>query len=271
VSAVADPPAAIETDPMVAISVRGISKKYRRGPDGGLSILGYLTTAVQRLRGTASTPTQESFWALKDVSFDIRHGERVGLIGHNGAGKSTLLKILSRVAYPTTGEIRIRGRLTSLLEVGTGFHPDLTGRENIYLNGAIRGLRQAEIDARFGSIIEFAEVEEVVDTPVKRYSSGMQVRLAFSVAAHLEPEILLLDEVFAVGDIAFQRKCMARIDELISYGRTLMFVSHSLETVRSLCERVIWMEAGRVRADGPADQVVADYLDSLETDGAEKT
>ncbi len=256
-------PPLVGADALVAISVRGVSKKYHRGPEGGLSALSYLASVIRRFRSSAGSSAQEAFWALKDVSFEIRHGERVGLIGRNGAGKSTLLKIMSRVAYPTTGEVWIRGRLTSLLEVGTGFHPDLTGRENVYLNGAIRGLKRSEVDARFTSIVEFAEVEEFIDTPVKRYSSGMQVRLAFSVAAHLEPEILLLDEVFAVGDIAFQRKCMARIDELVANGRTLMFVSHSLETVQSLCERVIWLDGGTIRADGPTDAVLTEYLDAL--------
>ena len=264
--ALAVPDAEQHDDETVALSIRGISKQYTRGPESGQSILsglGQLGRSLLRLPPAPGSAGSDPFWALRDVSFDVHHGERVGIIGHNGAGKSTLLKILSRVVYPTYGEIWIRGRVTSLLEVGTGFHTDLTGRENVYLNGAIRGLRREEIDARFESIVEFAEVEAVIDTPVKRYSSGMQVRLAFSVAAHLDPDILLLDEVFAVGDIAFQQKCMERVNELVSNGRTLLFVSHSHGTVRTRCERVIWMDKGRLRLDGPADDVVAAYLESL--------
>ena len=256
-----------DTDLTVALSVRGISKQYTRGSEGGRSVLSHLASLGRALlrRPPSRSSANHAFWALDDVSFDVHHGERVGIIGRNGAGKSTLLKILSRVAYPTRGEVRIRGRITALLEVGTGFHSDLTGRENVYLNGAIRGLSKEEIDERFKSIVEFAEAEEVIDTPVKRYSSGMQVRLAFSVAAHLDPDILLLDEVFAVGDAAFQQKCMARVNDLVSDGRTLLFVSHSHGTVRNLCERAIWLDGGKLRLDGPVDEVVAAYLGSLDS------
>lgn len=200
------------------------------------------------------------FWALRDVSFQIKQGEVVGIIGRNGAGKSTLLKILSRITIPTEGRIRINGRTASLLEVGTGFHQELTGRENIFLNGAILGMKRAEIIRKFDEIVEFSGVEEFLDTPVKRYSSGMYVRLAFAVAAHLEPEILIVDEVLAVGDAAFQKKCLGKMETLAQSGRTVLFVSHNMDAVRMLCQRAILFDGGKIRADGCVDTVVEDYF-----------
>lgn len=210
-------------------------------------------------------PTREEFWALKKVSFEVKHGEVIGIIGRNGAGKSTLLKILSRITEPTTGRIHIRGRVASLLEVGTGFHPELTGRENIYLNGAILGMSRAEIRRKFDEIVVFSEVEKFLDTPVKRYSSGMYVRLAFSVAAHLDPDILLIDEVLAVGDAAFQKKCLGKMDHDSKRGRTVFFVSHNMSAVQGLCKRAIWMDKGRIVRDGDASKMVTEYLNSTHT------
>jgi lipopolysaccharide transport system ATP-binding protein len=204
--------------------------------------------------------TRNSFWALDDVSFDVKRGEVVGIIGRNGAGKSTLLKILSRITKPTKGHAKIHGRVGSLLEVGTGFHPELTGRENIYLNAAILGMRKAEVEKKFDEIVAFAEVERFIDTPVKRYSSGMYVRLAFAVAAHLEPEILVIDEVLAVGDAAFQKKCLGKIGEVAHGGRTVMFVSHNMGAIRSLCSEVIWLDEGKVVNEGRAGEVTDHYL-----------
>ena len=210
------------------------------------------------------TPAHEEFWALKDVSFEIKQGERVGIIGRNGAGKSTILKILSRITEPTTGEILIKGRVASLLEVGTGFHPELTGRENIYLNGAILGMSKVEIKKKFDEIVAFAEVEKFLETPVKRYSSGMYVRLAFAVAAHLEPEILIVDEVLAVGDAAFQKKCLGKMDDVAKQGRTVLFVSHNMGVVQTLCRRGILLWQGTVFADATAAEAVSTYLTILE-------
>lgn len=214
-------------------------------------------------RGVASI---EEFWALREISFSIDAGERVGIIGRNGAGKSTLLKILSRITEPSTGQARIRGRVASLLEVGTGFHPELTGRENIFLNGAILGMSRAEIRRKFDAIVDFAEVERFLDTPVKRYSSGMYVRLAFAVAAHLEPEILIVDEVLAVGDAQFQQKCLGKMEEVGQEGRTVLFVSHNMGAVKRLCDTGIWLRDGAVAAYGPMDEVVARYVDGGSTD-----
>ncbi|HTR22511.1 MAG TPA: ABC transporter ATP-binding protein [Terriglobales bacterium] len=205
------------------------------------------------------------FWALKDLSFGVELGEVVGIIGQNGAGKSTLLKILSRITLPTEGRVRIDGRTASLLEVGTGFHQELTGRENIFLNGAILGMTRAEIIRKFDEIVEFSGVEEFLDTPVKRYSSGMYVRLAFAVAAHLEPEILIVDEVLAVGDAAFQKKCLGKMQSFAQSGRTVLFVSHNMEAVRSLCQRCVWLKGGRLYKDGKAGEVVEDYFNSVGT------
>ena len=203
------------------------------------------------------------FWALRDVSFELRQGEVVGLIGRNGAGKSTLLKILSRVTQPTVGRAEIHGRVGSLLEVGTGFHPELTGRENTYLNGAILGMGRREIDRKFDEIVAFAEVGDFIDTPLKHYSTGMQMRLAFAVAAHLEPETLLVDEVLAVGDMAFQKKCLGKMGEVASGGRTIVFVSHQLNQIRRLCEKVIWLDQGRIFQVGPTAEVAGAYETSM--------
>ncbi len=212
------------------------------------------------------TDTTEAFWALRDVSFDVKQGERVGIIGRNGAGKSTLLKILSRITEPTEGRVRIRGRVASLLEVGTGFHPELSGRENIFLNGAILGMTREEIKKKFDEIVAFAEVEKFLDTPVKRYSSGMYVRLAFAVAAHLEPEILIVDEVLAVGDAQFQKKCLGKMEGAGKEGRTVLLVSHNMTTVNSLCSRTLLFEKGLQKMDGLTRDVVTAYLSKGESD-----
>lgn len=205
-------------------------------------------------------PQKEDFWALSDVSFEVKPGEVIGVIGRNGAGKTTLLKILSRITYPTKGQINMQGRVGSLLEVGTGFHPELTGRENIYFNGAILGMKKREIDKRFDEIVDFSGVEKFLDTPVKRFSSGMQVRLAFSVAAYLEPEILLVDEVLAVGDVQFQQKCLGKMKDVSAGGRTVLFVSHNMDAIRNLCHRTIMLENGRLSMDGDTESVVSRYL-----------
>lgn len=208
-------------------------------------------------------PSQEEFWALKDVSFEIKQGDRVGIIGRNGAGKSTLLKILSRIVEPTTGRVKIKGRVASLLEVGTGFHPELTGRENIFLNGAILGMTRAEIRKKFDEIVDFAEIEKFLDTPVKRYSSGMYVRLAFAVAAHLEPEILLVDEVLAVGDAQFQKKCLGKMEDVSAReGRTVLFVSHNMAAIQRLCMRGAYLQSGKLMVSGPINKVVDAYIRS---------
>lgn len=221
-----------------------------------------LLKPFQRSNSQHADPSSEEFWALKDVSFEIRQGDRVGIIGRNGAGKSTLLKILSRITEPTNGSIRIKGRVASLLEVGTGFHPELTGRENISLNGAILGMSKAEIVRKFDEIVAFAEVEKFLDTPVKRYSSGMYVRLAFSVAAHLEPEILIVDEVLAVGDSKFQKKCLGKMEDISGEGRTILFVSHNMESLMRLCNKGILLNNGVVEFSGLLDQAVSFYLQS---------
>ncbi len=247
----------------VAIRVEGLGKKYRiahRRPHDSLKEA--IMDGLRRKRGRANadpTRADEEFWALKDVSFEVKRGEVLGVIGRNGAGKSTLLKILSRIVEMTTGTIDIRGRVGSLLEVGTGFHPELTGRENIYLNGAILGMKRDEIRRQFDEIVAFSEIEKFLDTPVKRYSSGMYTRLAFAVAAHLEPEILIVDEVLAVGDAQFQKKCLGKMGDAAKAGRTLLFVSHNLVALSSLCESAIWIEKGRVCDFGPSGPVVANY------------
>jgi lipopolysaccharide transport system ATP-binding protein len=216
---------------------------------------------VERKSKTAPSLEPDDFiWALKDVSFKIYPGEVVGIIGRNGAGKSTLLKILSQITEPSSGEIILHGRISSLLEVGTGFHPELTGRENIYLNGTILGMRKYEIDRRFDEIVAFSEIEKFLDTPVKRYSSGMYVRLAFAIAAHLEPEILLVDEVLAVGDVAFQKKCLGKMGSISSEGRTVLFVSHNMPTIKYLCQRVILFKEGSIAKDGQTDSVIENYI-----------
>jgi lipopolysaccharide transport system ATP-binding protein len=219
-----------------------------------------LNSALRRTKDSQGLRDETLFWALKDVSFEVKRGEVVGLIGRNGAGKSTLLKILSRITEPTTGFAKINGRVGALLEVGTGFHPELTGRENIYLNGAILGMKRAEIVRHFDEIVAFSEVEKFIDTPVKRYSSGMHLRLAFAVAAHLEPEILFVDEVLAVGDAAFQKKCLGKMDNVAKQGRTVLFVSHNMGAVSGLCSRGIWVDRGQIAEDGPVNKVVSRYL-----------
>ena len=204
--------------------------------------------------------TEDAIWALRDVSFDVEEGSVIGIIGRNGAGKSTLLKILSRITEPTSGRATIRGKVSSLLEVGTGFHPELTGRENVFLNGAILGMSRAEVSRKFDEIVDFSGVEKFIDTPVKRYSSGMTVRLAFSVAAHLEPEVLIIDEVLAVGDAEFQRKCLGKIEATAGFGKTVLFVSHNLASVNRLCDETIWLDKGVVVKRGPTDEITASYL-----------
>jgi lipopolysaccharide transport system ATP-binding protein len=249
----------------VAIEARGLGKEYRLGS----RMPAYRTLRdafADRLR-LAHRP-QETVSALNDVSFEIERGEAIGVIGANGAGKTTLLKILSRVTDPSEGEALVRGRVGSLLEVGTGFHPELTGRENIFLNGAILGMRRSEIKTRFDEIVSFAEVERFIDTPVKRYSSGMYVRLAFAVAAYLEADILLVDEVLSVGDLAFQRKCLGKMqDQTSAEGRTVLFVSHNLASIKLLTTRCLWLERGRLREVGPTEEIFRGYLLSHESEG----
>jgi lipopolysaccharide transport system ATP-binding protein len=235
----------------VAIRVDGLSKRYRLGEERPLT--GWLRAALGRADTT-------ELWALRDVGFEVARGEAIGIVGRNGAGKSTLLKILARITPPTAGRAEIHGRIGSLLEVGTGFHPELSGRENVFLNGAILGLRRAEIAARFDEIVDFAGVERFLDTPVKRYSSGMRMRLAFAVAAHLEPEILIVDEVLAVGDAEFQSRCLGKMSDVAGAGRTVLFVSHNLAALQALCGRGLWLEGGRVAAEGPVAAVVDAYL-----------
>ena len=251
------------------ISIENLSKRYtighQRAKGDGMrhAIEGAMRTPLAWFRSSRQKRLRQvDFWALKDVSLQIKQGEVVGIVGRNGAGKSTLLKILSRITVPTEGRIRIDGRIASLLEVGTGFHQELTGRENIFLNGAILGMTRAEIIRKFDEIVEFSGIEEFLDTPVKRYSSGMYVRLAFAVAAHLEPEILIVDEVLAVGDAAFQKKCLGKMSSFAQSGRTVLFVSHNMEAVRTLCQRGVWLKDGRLHKDGKADEIVEDYFNS---------
>jgi lipopolysaccharide transport system ATP-binding protein len=254
-----------------AIKIKHISKRYRIG---GLHP-GYMTFR-EMLGGVVTAPFRriksgnghQTLWALSDINLQIAHGELVGIIGHNGAGKSTLLKILSRVTRPTTGEVELFGRIGSLLEVGTGFHPDLTGRENIFLSGAILGMRRAEIERKFDEIVAFSELEKFIETSVKWYSSGMYVRLAFSVAAHLEPEILMMDEVLAVGDAAFQQKCLDKMHEIRKQGRTILFVSHDMAAITRLCKRVVLLQNGKIAFDGEPREVVKHYLSSSLKTGA---
>lgn len=249
------------------IKVEGLGKRYRIGAkekapttlhEKAARILG---APFKHLRIMRSEPTpEEVIWALRDITFDVRDGEVIGIIGLNGAGKSTLLKILTRITEPTVGQAMLKGRVGALLEIGTGFHPELTGRENVYLNGAILGMKRAEIKSKFDEIVDFSGVENFIDTPVKRYSSGMRVRLGFSVAAHLEPEILLVDEVLAVGDAAFQKKCLGKMDDVASHGRTILFVSHNMESIINLCSRTIWLELGKIKGEGPSGEIVREYL-----------
>lgn len=247
---------------MSIVTVENLSKRYRIG-----AVRAQYSTLRESLAGAMRAPfarrtntAETSLWALKDVAFSVDEGEVIGIIGSNGAGKSTLLKVLSRITEPTTGRVALRGRVGSLLEVGTGFHPELTGRDNIYLNGAILGMQRAEVRRKFDEIVAFAEVEKFIDTPVKFYSSGMYLRLAFAVAAHLEPEILIVDEVLAVGDVQFQKKCLGKIGEVAGRGRTVLFVSHNMAAVLSLCSRALLLQRGQLVADGAADAVVSGYL-----------
>jgi lipopolysaccharide transport system ATP-binding protein len=253
------------------VEIESVSKRYRVGTLGpaslGDALRGLLPGRKKAQRhqdfGARTGDLPGTFWSLRDVSFSVQRGEIVGLIGRNGAGKSTLLKLLSRITEPTSGRITLRGRIASLLEVGTGFHPELTGRENIFLNGAILGMKRWEIQAKFAEIVEFAEVGNFLDTPVKRYSSGMFVRLAFAVAAHLEPEILLIDEVLAVGDAGFQQKCLGKMSDVAALGgRTVFFVSHNLGAIRQLCTRAVLIEDGTAKMQGPPEDVIAQYLAS---------
>jgi lipopolysaccharide transport system ATP-binding protein len=256
------------SDPI--IRVENVAKQYRLGTINHGTLKHDLQSWWARIRGkedpnspvTASSVQgpNEQFWALRDVSFDVQQGDVVGIIGRNGAGKSTLLKIISKVTAPTTGTVTIRGRVASLLEVGTGFHPELTGRENVYLNGAILGMSKREIRSKFDEIVAFAEIEQFIDTPVKRYSSGMYVRLAFAVAAHLEPEILIVDEVLAVGDMQFQKKCMGKMEAVGKDGRTILFVSHNIGAISRLCSRCVLLHRGRVLAEGATTEVIDRYL-----------
>jgi len=247
-----------------AVTVERLSKLYRIGELQSAygTLRDSLAAAGRRLVRRDHRPRYEDLWALKDVSFELHEGDALGVIGRNGAGKSTLLKILTRITTPTEGRATIRGRVGSLLEVGTGFHPELTGRENVFLNGSVLGMRQREIVRKFPEIVEFAGVERFIDTPVKRYSSGMSVRLAFAVAAYLEPEILLVDEVLAVGDADFQRRCLGRMEDLSGSGRTVIFVSHNMQAVAQLCDRAIWLDLGRIVDEGPSSDMVAHYLQS---------
>ncbi|RIK35057.1 MAG: ABC transporter ATP-binding protein [Chloroflexi bacterium] len=264
----------------LAIRIENLSKQYRIGQREAYKALRdvladavkrpvqALQSAIQRQPQPMAEPAM--LWALDDVSFDINQGEVVGIVGRNGAGKSTLLKILSRITEPTVGRVALYGRVGSLLEVGTGFHPELTGRENIYLNGAILGMKRTEIERKFDEIVAFAEIERFLDTPVKRYSSGMYVRLAFAVAAHLEPEILIVDEVLAVGDAAFQEKCLGKMSSVAQQGRTILFVSHNMAAVQSLCGRAIWLHDGKMMEEGKPAQVISRYLQTSFTDATER-
>ena len=255
----------------IAIKCDRLGKRYRLGAHESYKALRDVVSSAfaAPFRRHKSARQNGHIWALGDVSLDIKRGEVVGIIGHNGAGKSTLLKILSRITKPTRGYAEINGRVGSLLEVGTGFHPELTGRENIYLNGAILGMRKAEIQRKFDEIVVFAEVEKFIDTPVKRYSSGMYVRLAFGVAAHLETEVLLVDEVLAVGDAQFQKKCFAKMNEIGKHGRTILFVSHNMAAVRSICKEAVVLEQGRVVAKGEINETVDKYLARLGSEASE--
>ncbi len=259
----------------VVIRVEGLGKAYlishaAGGNERYVALRDVLASAARRAIGRIRDPARgpsvsgdrsvEEFWALKDVNFEVRRGEVVGVIGRNGAGTSTLLKVLSRITEPTRGRVEIRGRLASLLEVGTGFHPELTGRENIFLNGAILGMTRAEIRRKFDEIVAFAEVERFLDTPVKRYSSGMYVRLAFAVAAHLEPEIVVVDEVLAVGDAEFQKKCLGKMQDVAGHGRTVLFVSHQMATIAGLCDSALLLEKGRIKWRGSVPDTIAEYI-----------
>jgi lipopolysaccharide transport system ATP-binding protein len=253
----------------IAIEVKNISKKYILGEIGSVFLREEITNFFRRMLKKAEK-SETSFLALKDVSFSVNKGEAVGIIGPNGAGKSTILKILSRITYPSTGTVKINGRVASLLEVGTGFNPELTGRENIYLNGAILGMTRREISSKFDDIVNFAEIDKFLDTPVKRYSSGMYIRLAFSIAAHLEPEILLIDEVLAVGDAKFQKKSLGKMDQVTKgNNRTIIFVSHDLGAIKKICKKCILIDSGKMVKFGPTKEVIEDYLDMIDLENTE--
>ena len=245
-----------------ALQIQGLSKRYRLGRAVRDQMLRERLVELIK-RPFKGADESESIWALRDVSFSAEPGEVVGIIGRNGAGKSTLLKILSRITYPTAGKVTVGGRVASLLEVGTGFHDELTGRENIYLNGSILGMRKHEVEERFDAIVDFSGVGPFIDTPIKRYSSGMRLRLGFAVAAHLEPDVLIVDEVLAVGDAGFQKKCIQTMEGLRKSGRTVLFVSHNLAAVENLCSRGIWIDGGKIRMDGTAKDVIASYMGSF--------
>lgn len=266
---------------MNVIEVKGLSKKYRIGKaeKRADTIMGTLVNGIKQpfqnlkqIRSLSKLDEDEEsvFWALRDVSFEVKEGEVLGIIGHNGAGKSTLLKILSRITEPSAGEVRITGRVAALLEVGTGFHPELTGRENIYMNGTILGMRKKEIDKKLDEIVDFSGVEKYLDTPVKFYSSGMRVRLGFSVAAHLEPEILIIDEVLAVGDAEFQAKCLGKMESVAGEGRTVLFVSHNLEALRNICPTAILLKRGNIELMGDSQKVIGNYLSKMKTANIER-
>ena len=256
----------------VAILTEDLSKRYRIGELQGAygTLRDSAAAAMRRMLRREHRQHYEEIWALRDVSLEVPAGQVLGIIGRNGAGKSTLLKILTRITTPTSGRAEIRGRVGSLLEVGTGFHPELTGRENVFLNGSVLGMKRREIELKFPEIVEFSGVEQFIDTPVKRYSSGMSVRLAFAVAAHLEPEILLVDEVLAVGDAEFQKRCLGRMEDLSQSGRTVLFVSHQMQAVTQLCDRAILLEKGSVALDGPSNEIVAEYLQTVSGSSSER-
>jgi lipopolysaccharide transport system ATP-binding protein len=246
----------------IAINVEELSKQYQIDHAGKSQSLRESLVDLLTLRSFRNRPEKETIWALRDVSFSIKQGETVGIIGRNGAGKSTLLKTLSKITFPTSGKINVNGRIAALLEVGTGFHQELTGRENIYLNASILGMSKREVDRKFDAIIDFSGVEKFLDTPIKRYSTGMRLRLGFAVAAHLDPDILIVDEVLAVGDAAFQKKCMNAMADMREGARTVLFVSHNMAAVENLCQRCIWMDGGKVRMDGDSRRVIEAYLTS---------
>jgi len=255
-----------------AITVEGLSKRYRLGEYRAAygTLRETLVHTSRRLTGREHDSPKQEIWALRDVSFEVPEGQVLGIVGRNGAGKSTLLKILTRIVSPTLGRAEIRGRVGSLLEVGTGFNQELTGRENVYLNGAILGMKRQEVERRFDEIVEFSGVEKFIDTPVKRYSSGMYVRLAFAVAAHFEPEVILVDEVLSVGDAEFQRRCLGRMEEFGNTGRTVIFVSHALPSIAQLCDRALWIDSGTLVEDGKPAQVIANYLHQTHSAGTER-
>jgi lipopolysaccharide transport system ATP-binding protein len=248
------------------LEIQGIAKRFRINHETQpyLSLRDSLSGWMRK-----SATVSEDFWALRDLSFEVQKGESVGIIGKNGAGKSTLLKILSRITPPSLGRVLVRGRVASLLEVGTGFHPELTGRENVYLNGSMLGMRKQEIDRQFDAIVAFAGTEKFLDTPLKHYSSGMQLRLAFAVAAFLEPEVLIIDEVLAVGDAEFQRKCLGKMEDVTRSGRTILFVSHNMSAITRMCSRALWIDQGKLAFSGPSEEVVRRYLGSSTTDSTD--